>query len=684
MKITKLHIKNLRGLSDIELDFDKPTNVIVGPNAVGKTTILEAIRLTKALLMPRYFQESQQVLISLGAMSNHPHLSQFLDFSSLARDVTLTIQVKMTIELSTEEHNYLFSAKEQLALEVLKGQLGNSENEGQLALTQYMSSDKGKRQLSDTLNRVKDHLNEASNPSKIFVELSINPNIKTIQGSSHINQAMLAMLEKRLPPHQALFSYFPADRAFPTGEVNIQIGASEANNQIQSHIGQAATKYQRLKQSIVNNLLLSGIQDNEIRSDFRLLFKELLQGKDMKSLSVSSVGMLTVLIEELSSGQVFDIDGMSSGEKGLILTFMLLKRTLASGGIALLDEPELHLNPAVCKKIIPFISNDIIEQNDIQVILCTHSGEILGSAFDRDDCTVYHLRSHNDATKIYEQDNQEVFTALNRLGTSAVDSIFSRGNIFVEGDHDTQILEDGFNDLVTGYRITALGGRSEVEKEIKTLQKAESEGRLDRLHCFIFDYDRMPTEIQNSQMVKVLQWDRYCLENYLIGSKILFDELKDLGVNGLESRGSFTKKLKKLALQQLTELTAKNVYGELSPTSPGLRAKEIEGKSFTEMSDILLERLIKISSELQDINIDSWKDDFVEKCNGELSENSSSWGEDWIKYASGKRLIDDLYKEYSMNIPKLLFKRKLVKRMMIEKTEDWTLVRSKIQDALAV
>jgi len=52
MKIKKLRIQNFRGLSDVHFDFDQPTNVIVGPNAIGKTTILESIRLVKALLMP--------------------------------------------------------------------------------------------------------------------------------------------------------------------------------------------------------------------------------------------------------------------------------------------------------------------------------------------------------------------------------------------------------------------------------------------------------------------------------------------------------------------------------------------------------------------------------------------------------------------------------------------------------
>jgi AAA15 family ATPase/GTPase len=83
MRIKTLKIENLRGLSDVDFEFDQATNVIVGPNAIGKTTVLEAVRLVKGLLMPRYFQEGQQVLVSLGAMSLHPQLNNYLDFSSL-------------------------------------------------------------------------------------------------------------------------------------------------------------------------------------------------------------------------------------------------------------------------------------------------------------------------------------------------------------------------------------------------------------------------------------------------------------------------------------------------------------------------------------------------------------------------------------------------------------------------
>lgn len=72
---------------------------------------------------------------------------------------------------------------------------------------------------------------------------------------------------------------------------------------------------------------------------------------------------------------------MSSGEKGLILTFLLISHSICNGGVIMLDEPELHLNPAVCKTILPFLIDEYLTKNDVQAIICSHSPEILGSAF---------------------------------------------------------------------------------------------------------------------------------------------------------------------------------------------------------------------------------------------------------------------------------------------------------------
>lgn len=52
--------------------------------------------------------------------------------------------------------------------------------------------------------------------------------------------------------------------------------------------------------------------------------------------SVNRSGLVSVQIRQAADGRIFDIDAMSSGEKGLILTFLLIGRSVANGGIVLI------------------------------------------------------------------------------------------------------------------------------------------------------------------------------------------------------------------------------------------------------------------------------------------------------------------------------------------------------------
>jgi len=113
------------------------------------------------------------------------------------------------------------------------------------------------------------------------------------------------------------------------------------------------------------------------------------------------------------------------------------------------------------------------------------------------------------------------------------------------------------------------------------------------------------------------------------------------------------------------------------------RSKDIEGKSFNEMAEILSNRLDTLKSEINNYDNSNWKIKFIEACETKHTELLPIWENDWIKLASGKRLIDDLYKEYkTIHLSKIDLKRKLIKRLKTDKSEDWTLVKAKIIDAL--
>src|SRR5690606_6313968 len=107
-------------------------------------------------------------------------------------------------------------------------------------------------------------------------------------------------------------------------------------------------------------------------------------------------------------------------------------------------------------------------------------------------------------------------------------------------------------DLISGYSIKSLGGRGEIEKEIKTLQESDKNNELDGYHIFILDNDNRPYKGVSTQNVKVIQWDRYCFENYLLDPDVLYTIIKEYDcTNPPQNRGSLQQKVKELALKQV-------------------------------------------------------------------------------------------------------------------------------------
>lgn len=685
MKIVLMNISNFRGLQNVSLEPDKDTNVIVGPNAIGKTTILEAVRLLKAILAPRYSQEAQQALTSLGALPQH---FQFfgvrqIDYPALAGDPANDIRIAVDVAISDEEVKVLRDNISNLALGLVRTRLGGAEEQKQIALTQFLSSAEGRSSLSEANETAAERLEALATARRLSLQLTISAQKNAIFGNDNFSQIAFAALDQRLPIQTAALSYFPADRAFPPGEVNIQIGSADASNQVQSHLGNPATKYHRLKQVIVQGIITSQIDRSWLDKEFNLILEHLVPGKELKGVSINELGQLKVLIKDVSSGKIFDIDSMSSGEKGVILTFLLIRHTLADGAILLIDEPELHLNPAVEKKLLPFLIEHCVKPQKLQVFACTHSPEILGAAFDRDDTNLFHLRSPVDLTKVFRRDQAEMFEALRRLGASTADVLFSRGTIVVEGEHDSEVLNEGFFELVSGFKITRAGGRSEVEKEIKNLQDAERRNEINKMTLAILDLDTAPTTLQGTTLVRVLQWDRYCLENYLLEPNILFDLVSELATRKPESRGSFTANLKELAMGQLTDIAVRSVYEGMTPDNPGIRSGEVAGKSVEEISRILAIRLAEIKRQTSNIETDQWCDSFQKNANKLRNDLEAKWQTDWPKQCNGKRLLQDLYRKFEINIDSLTFKKRIIRHMRNDKTDLWHIVESRLRGSLS-
>lgn len=680
MKIKKIEIKNFRGLEQVSLNCGEIASVIVGPNAIGKSSIFEAIRLSKALLTPSFPTEMQETLQDMRVWSpfgNAINVASVTGDDSQPCEITTTIALTET-EVSRLEHNR--HALTQLRVRNMKAVPPNAD---ELSLIQFLSSPEGRKQLAEAEDQIRPAFEQLSASRTLTIGLAIDGRIGQIIGKNQFDQEALTVLHRSVPPTHAYLSYFPADRSLPVGEVNIQLGTPDLQEQQRSHTAIPTRKFQRLKNYLVTQHISGADATSTIREDFELIFRELLPGKSLDRLEVSQYGPISVLIKEATRGRTFDVDSMSSGEKGLILMFLLMRRTLAPGGILLVDEPELHLNPSVCKKLLPFIIEHVVKPLDAQIIITTHSAEILGLAYDREDCSLFHLRGRRDISPIYAKDRSEVFEALKKLGVQTSDVLFNKGTINVEGDQDIDLLEVGFQNRIHGYKVVAYGGRNEIEKEIRSLQKQEQNGLLETKICFIFDLDEKPTDLQSTARIRIAQWSRYCFENFLLDVDAIYDARQTLGSTNSEviTRGQLNDLMKQLAFEQIRMRAARDTYRKREIASMGFRPTEIEKlEDFQSIGRNLLAKLTTIKSQLDDVNPDAWLSSYISECEALEKKLKEDWESKWQTLCDGKSLLKALHKRLSPNASVAEFKATILRSMEKERSELWSVVDSTLSN----
>ena len=681
MHIGHLRIKNFRALADIDCDLSPRMNVIVGPNAVGKTTILQALRLAKGTLAPRSQSEPMQVLISLGVAS--PHFPQRLLLNSIPRDLNAQTEIRSTYILTDSEINILRTSVPEFVRAVVAARAGQTFV-NPTALLQFLASPGGIKAQEETTIEVKDAIQRIDIHKTVTLALDISAPTGQLNQLDQLAGPIISFLEQRLPPTVSYFSYFPADRALPVGETTMQIGAQDAVQQMESHNSQPQLKYQRLKNLIVNSVVLKDSEENDLRVDFEKIFSKLLRGRSIETITVNEIGLLSVMTRDMSTGRLIDIDNLSSGEKNVALTFLIVARSIAKGGIALFDEPELHLNPAVSRDLLPFIMSEYAVGRSIQFIMCTHSPEILSSAFRELDCKLLHLKSPTDLTPIGKQSSEEYSVALHKLGASVGEALLYEGTIFVEGESDISFIESAFPELGRKFKLKEMGGRREIEKAIGDLQALEKAGLSVGPVYLIFDKDNFPSELNSSGMVKFLQWPRYCIENYMIDIDVIAELLRDpsLTKSPITSAGEIHKILRDLALGQIVTMAARNVYNGYSYQNASIRREDMGGETLDKISEALFGRMVAARSSMPAVEKSDWTRQFVETTQRRETELRLTWEVNWKETCDGKRLISDLHKAAALKMSLEAFKDRIVAGMRDAKSENWLLAKGLLEGLL--
>lgn len=683
MHIHSITVKNFRALENIYVEFDGKVNVIVGPNAAGKTTVLEAIRLVKAMLTPRTQNEAAQVLQSLGASS--PHMPSQLRIQAIARDIHKPVVIGCRFNIGPSELAELVTAADMIANAMVQAQVGQAFA-APGALISFLSSPQGKQMFESNKTQVQGALTKVQGTKQCHLELTLSSQNGASSTGDPIEMQLVAFLERRLPPYKTSFTYFPADRALPSGEQPVQLGGPDAMQQLESYNSQPATKFNRLKNTIFSASVLGddATPANSLATQFERIFSGILKGRKLLKMGVNEIGLLSVLIQDTETGGIFDLDGMSSGEKGLILTFLLIARSVAEDGMVLLDEPELHLNPAVCKDLLAYLVTEYVVPRNLQVLICSHSPEILAGAFESEACSLYHLISPVTLSKVRPQDEVTLANALRRLGAFESENLLYKGIVFVEGPDDVALLEAGFQSILRRYKLKFATGRKEIEKTICDLQKIESTVTASTTTYFIFDKDDIPTSLRSSNSVKVLQWDRRCLENYLIDLDAISNLLMDseIAKNPYTNMGEVSQLLREIAFKQLEEFSAKKAYAKYAFEGVGMRREDIVNKPIEDISKIMLERIQNVKQQLAAINPDTWHAEFKQAVAHERKQLEAIWETNWMNDCDGKRLLDDLSKSVPLHLSVKRFKVRLMKEIALSQTSSWKAIEGYLKTLL--
>ena len=175
---------------------------------------------------------------------------------------------------------------------------------------------------------------------------------------------------------------------------------------------------------------------------------------DVKAEDISQDGKNMPIFEN-SSGDKFDINELSSGEKQLFLRTLAIKMLNPENSIILIDEPELSLHPKWQQKIVD-VYRKIGENN--QIIIATHSPHILGSVrkenimlLDKDDEGQIVVRTGDELYDSYGQPTERILEDIMGLKTTRNQEIFDKlekiREMVNEDKYETDNFKKEYGDL---------------------------------------------------------------------------------------------------------------------------------------------------------------------------------------------------------------------------------------------
>ncbi|WP_031479860.1 AAA family ATPase [Maridesulfovibrio frigidus] len=316
MYVEKLSLKNFRGIRDLDIEFDKRLNVLVGDNGCGKSTILVAI-----------------VRGLIGSRLNH-----------VAGDERTSLENMLQIQPFD-----IFNSTDHALRTLCFNREGKS-----ISVTGSSSPDDFKSTLKDEFSRV-DFIERAYFPAERGVGFSDSP------PDSHIREVVrkdsrLNLMLVNNASYSYAFDWIKTQEDFENAAFRSYV---DDGNQPKTF--NLNPKLQAVKQVVENITGLSRITYSNTKNSV-----EVVKGIGDKRISLT--------LDQLSLGEHVFVGLIAAIAVSVVIDVVDGTNPLEAEHILIIDEIDLHLHPKWQRKVIPALLENFPK---CQFIVTTHSPQIL-------------------------------------------------------------------------------------------------------------------------------------------------------------------------------------------------------------------------------------------------------------------------------------------------------------------
>jgi predicted ATPase len=538
MNIVDLEIENFKAIKKVSLTNLGDIVVIAGPNGCGKSCILDAIRLVKSCYGGYQPNEWQQWF---GEFQINVQGGQ-TDLGKLFQNSTKSITISVKVELSDQEKAFLALHSPPLIERLIWNSIAPDPNQNTYVRQPAMAS--SFRTHGDYANeRIREFRTAPDselNQDFLIGKLEITPGLEIHLESCAALELVFSTYD---PQNIGVIDYHGAGRNYTreqVGGINLNIATSEQTLS-QHALYNYTSKYSNIKtemaSSFVRDLLAREVgvsfSNGSLIDTLQELFATFFPGKQFLGPKPTAGGGITFPVQ-LDTGEVHDINELSSGEKEVLYGYLRLQSAAPRNSVLLLDEPELHLNPRLIRGLPRFYQKHLGEALGNQIWLITHSDAFLRETVSEPNYSVFHMQP---SSRTSEDTNQlHAINATEDVERAVIDLVGDLATykpgakiIILEGggnsEFDLFMTSQLFPDLQLEANVISGGNKKRVREFHELLDKAVETGAIDLEVYSITDKDFDDSVTVSN--TRFLTWDAYHIENYLLAPTYLLKVLQE-------------------------------------------------------------------------------------------------------------------------------------------------------------